>query len=132
MAMKRLLRKMVTWYLVAAMLVIGITPRAYAGFSSSEVIGLSPAERSADLQKVRKFLEMKMVGERLRQLGLAPGEVQSRLDQLNDQQIHQLALKVNELAVAGDSGLEIIVALLVIAILVVILVYLLQHRIVIK
>jgi hypothetical protein len=132
MAMKRLLRKMVTWYLVAAMLVIGITPRVYAGFSPSEVIGLSPAERSADLQKVRKFLEMKMVGERLRQLGLAPGEVQSRLDQLNDQQIHQLALKVNELAVAGDSGLEIIVALLVIAILVVILVYLLQHRIAIK
>lgn len=130
--MKRLLRKMVTWYLVAAMLVIGITPRVYAGFSPSEVIGLSPAERSADLQKVRKFLEMKMVGERLRQLGLAPGEVQSRLDQLNDQQIHQLALKVNELAVAGDSGLEIIVALLVIAILVVILVYLLQHRIAIK
>jgi len=130
--MKMPLRKTVTWYLVAAMFVIGITPRVYAGFSPSEVIGFSPAERSADLQKVRKFLEMKMVGERLRELGLHPGEVQSRLDQLNDQQIHQLALKVNELAVAGDSGLEIIVALLVIAILVVILVYLLQHRIAIK
>jgi hypothetical protein len=61
-----------------AMVVIGITPPVYAGFSPSEVIGLTSAERSADLQKVRKFLEMKMVGERLRELGLAPGEVQSR------------------------------------------------------
>jgi hypothetical protein len=130
--MKRLLRRVVTWYLVAAMLVIGITPRVYAGFSPSEVIGLSAAEKSADLQKVRKFLEMKMVGERLRELGLAPGEVQSRLDQLNDQQIHQLALKVDELTVAGDSGLGIIIGLLIIAILVVILVYLLQGRIAIK
>ena len=130
--MKMLLRKTVTWYLVAAMLVIGITPRVYAGFLPSEVVGLSPAERSADLQKVRKFLEMKMVGERLRELGLHPGEVQSRLDQLNDQQIHQLALRVDELTVAGDSGLGIIIAILIIAILVVILVYLLQGRIAIK
>jgi hypothetical protein len=114
------------------MFVIGITPRFYAGFSPSEVIGLSPAERSADLQKVRKFLEMKMVGERLRELGLAPGEVQSRLDRLNDRQIHELALRVDELAVAGDSGPGIIIAILIIAILVVILVFLLQGRIAIK
>jgi hypothetical protein len=130
--MKMFLRKSVTWYLVAALLVIGITPRVNAGFSPSEVIGFSSAERAADLQKVRQFLEMKMVGERLRELGLAPGEVQSRLDQLNDQQIHQLALRVDELAVAGDSGLGIIIAILIIAILVVILVYLLQGRIAIK
>ena len=130
--MKRMMHKMVTWYLVAAMFVIGITPRVYAGFSPSEVIGLSPAERAADLQKVRKFLEMKIVGERLRELGLAPDEVQSRLGSLNDQQIHQLALQVDDLTVAGDSGLGIIIGLLVIAILVVILIYLLQGRISIK
>jgi hypothetical protein len=126
------LRKAVTWVLIGAMLIIGITPRVYAGFSPSEGIGLLSAERSADLRKVQKFLEMKMVGERLRELGLAPGEVQSRLDQVNDQQLHQLALRVDDLTVAGDSGLGIIIGLLVIAILVVILVYLLQGRIVIK
>ncbi len=130
--MSRFIRKWVTGYLVVAMTVIGITPPAFAGFSPSGVIGLSPAERSADLQKVRKFLEMKMVGERLRELGFVPGEVQSRLGELNDQQIHQLALKVDELTVAGDSGLGILITLLVIAILVVILVYLLQGRIAIK
>ena len=126
------LRKAVTWYLIGAMLIIGITPRVYAGFSPSEGIGLLSAERSADLQKVQKFLEMKMVRERLKDLGYTPEEIQSRLGQLDGQQIHQLAVRADELAVAGDSGLGIIIGLLVIAILVVILVYLLQGRIVIK
>ena len=126
------LRKWITWYLVVAMFVIGITPRVYAGFSPSEVINLSPAERSADLKKVQKFLEMKMVRERLKELGLTREEIQSRMDQINDQQLHQLALKLDDLTVAGDEGLGILIGLLVIAILVVILVLLLQHRVVIK
>ena len=130
--MTKAFRKWVTWYLVVAMFVIGITPRVYAGFSPSEVMNLSPAERSADLKKVQKFLEMKMVRERLKELGLTREEIQARMDQISDPQLHQLALKLDDLTVAGDEGLGIIVALLVIAILVVILVFLLQHRIVIK
>ena len=39
--MKIGLRKAVTWYLIGAMFIIGITPRVYAGFSPSEVIGFS-------------------------------------------------------------------------------------------
>ena len=130
--MKKPFRNWVIWYLVIAMFVIGITPRVYAGFSPSEVVGLSPAERSCDLQKVQKFLEMKMVRERLKEYGLAQDEITARLDQLSDQQIHQLALKVDDLRVAADEGLGIIVALLVIAILVVILIMLLGHRVVVK
>ena len=125
-------RKWITWYLVVAMFVIGITPRVYAGFSPSEVIGLSPADRSSDLQKIQKFLEMKMVGERLKDFGFTPDEIQSRLNQLSDPQVHQLAMQIDNLKVGGNDALGILVALLVIAILVVILVWLLGHRIVIK
>ena len=130
--MKILFRKWIIWYLVMAMFVIGITPKVYAGFSPSEVIGLSPAERSSDLQKVQKFLEMKMVRERLKEYGLTQDEITARLGELSDQQIHQLALKVDDLRVAADGGLGIIVALLVIAILVVILIMLLGHSVVVK
>ena len=130
--MKKPFRTWIIWYLVIAMFVIGITPRVYAGFSPSEVMGLSPAERSSDLQKVQKFLEMKMVRERLKEYGLTQDEITARLDQLSDGQIHQLALKVDDLRVAADDGLGIIVALLVIAILVVILIMLLGHRVVVK
>ena len=130
--MNRFIPRWVTWYLVMAMVVIGITPPVYAGFSPSGMIGLSPAERSADLQKVRKFLEMKMVGERLRELGLTPGEVQSRLDRLNDPQLHQLALRVNDLTVSGDEGLGIIIFLLVLAIIIVVIIQVTGHQVVVK
>jgi hypothetical protein len=130
--MARFLNKWIAWYLVVAMFVIGITPRVYAGFAPSEVLRLSPPERATDLQKVRQFLEMKMVRERLKELGYTPEEIQSRLSQWNDEQIHQLALKLDDLNVAGDSALGIVIALLIIAILVIVIIQLLGHKIVIK
>ena len=125
------LRKWITWYLVAAMFVIGITPRVYAGFSPSEFTSLAPAERSAELQKIQKFLEMKVVRERLREFGYTPDEIQSRLNQLSDPQIHQLALQVDNLKVGGD-GWEVIIALLVIVILVLVIIWLTGHKVAIK
>lgn len=130
--MKKPLKKGIIWYLVVAMFVIGITPRVYAGFSPSEAIRLLPAERSSDLRKIQRFLEMKVVRERLKELGLSPDEIQARLNQLSDPQIHQLALKLDELKVAGDDFLGIVILLLVIAILVVLLIQLTGHKIVIK
>ncbi len=130
--MRKKIKRVLVWYLVGAMFLIGAVPRVYAGFSPSEVIGLSPAERSADLQKIKSFLERKVVGERLREAGFSPAEIQKRLHDLNDQQIHQLALKIDELKVGGDSGLGIVIALLVIAILVILFLQLTGHRIVVK
>jgi type VI protein secretion system component VasF len=123
--------KCLAWYLVVAMFIIGITPRVYAGFSPSEALSTSPVERSSDMEKIRRVLEMKMVRERLRELGYTPEEIQHRLNALSDEQIHQLALHVDELQAGGD-GLGIVIGLLVIAILVVILIYLLGHDIIIK
>jgi hypothetical protein len=130
--MRTLLTKWITWYLVMAMFVIGITPRVYAGFSPSEIIALSPADRSADVQKIQKFLEMKRVRERLKEFGFTPDEIQTRLSQLSEQQIHQLALKVDDLKMGGDSGLGIIIFLLVVVILVVIILQVTGHRVVVK
>ena len=70
--MRTALRKWITWYLVVAMFVIGITPRVHAGFSPSEVIGLSSLDRPSEVQKIQKFLEIKMVRERLREFGFTP------------------------------------------------------------
>jgi hypothetical protein len=130
--MRTALRKWITWYLVVAMLVIGITPRVYAGFSPSEGIGLSPLDRPSDVQKIQKFLEIKMVRERLREFGFTPDEIQARLHQLSDPQVHQLAVQIDNAKVGTDDGLGIIISLLVIAILVVVLIWLLGHRVVIK
>jgi hypothetical protein len=130
--MRILLIKWITWYLVMAMFVIGITPKVYAGFSPSEVIALSPAERSADVQKIQKFLEVKKVGERLQEFGLTPDEIQTRLSQLSDPQIHQLALKLDDLKVGGGDALGVIIVLLVIVILVIVILQATGHRVVVK
>lgn len=130
--MQKKIQKGIIWYLIGAMFLIGAVPRVEAGFSPSDLVNLSPPDRASDLQKIKNFLERKMVTERLRELGFSAFEIQKRLNELNDQQIHQLALKIDELKVGSDSGLGLVIALLVIAILVVLFLQLTGHRIVIK
>jgi len=129
--MRVFLKKWITWYLVAAIFVIGITPKVYAGFAPSEGFALASGERASNLEKVQKFLEMKMVRERLKDLGFTPEEIQGKLNDLSDQQLHQLALKMDDLKVGGN-GLGIIIAVLVIVILVIVIIQLTGHRIIVK
>ncbi|MBP1717936.1 MAG: hypothetical protein H6Q43_1374 [Deltaproteobacteria bacterium] len=129
--MRIFLKRWITWYLVAAIFVIGITPRVYAGFAPSEGFALTSGERASNLDKVQKFLEMKMVRERLKDLGFTPEEIQGKLNDLNDQQLHQLAMKMDDLKVGGD-GLGIVSAIHVISILVNDNVQITGHRIVVK
>ena len=129
--MKRKLSKWIIWYMVTAMVFIGITPGAYGGFSPSELITLSQIDRNSDLLKVQKVLESKMVRERLSQLGFTEAGIQQRLYQLSDDQIHQIALKIDELRVGGDAGEAVIIGFLVI-IFIVAVVYFLGYRVVLK
>ncbi|OGW58280.1 MAG: hypothetical protein A2Z09_00160 [Nitrospirae bacterium RBG_16_43_8] len=124
------LLKHVSWYLIIAMFIIGIVPKADAGIAPSEIIGMAQTDRTADLGKIQQVLEMKMVRERLEKLGFAQDEIQSKLIILSDQQMHNLALQIDDIKVGGD-GLGIIVALLVIAILIVLFIQLTGHRVVV-
>ncbi len=125
------LMKYIASYLAVAMFILGMVPRVDAGFIPSDIIAHPQIDRTADLQRIQKVLETKMVRERLENLGFAQDEIQKRLSQLNDEQIHNLALNIDQLKVGGD-GLSVIVALLVIALLVVALIYLTKHRVIIK
>ncbi len=126
------LNKALIGYLVVAIFVMGITQQVYAGLAPSEMLTLSPTDRAADLQKIQKTLEMKMINQRLTEYGLTPDEIQTRLSQLSDQQVHQFALQLDQMKVAGDEGIGIVIGLLVILILIVVLVYLLGHRVVVR
>jgi len=125
------LMKQISWYLAIVMFIIGIAPRVDAAFAPSEIIGLAQAGRSIDLERIQKVLEVKAVGERLKQLGFTREEIQGRLAQLSDQQIHQIALQLDNLKVGKDGALGIIIALLVIAILVVVLLKLTGHKVIV-
>jgi hypothetical protein len=123
--------KHISWYLVIAMFIIGIAPRVDAGLAPSEIISLAQSERSADLEKIRSVLEIKAVGERMKQLGLTHDEVRQRLAQLSDQQVHQLALQLDSIKVGQSDVFVVIIAILVIAILVVVLLKLTGHKVII-
>ena len=91
----------------------------------------SGLHRVEDMQNIQRFLEAKIVQQRLLDFGLTAEEISSRLAQLSDDELHDVATQIDSL-IPGGGGLEILVVLLVVAILVVVLIYLLNHKIVIQ
>ena len=130
--MKKTFMKHVTWYLVVAMFVIGITPRVYADFSPSEIVGVLQIDRGSDLGKIQKAIETKKVGERLKQIGFTSDEVLKKLSQLTDEEIHQLALQLDELKVGSDAGWVVLVIVIVLAAIAVVVIYTKGNKIVVK
>jgi hypothetical protein len=129
--MKKRIAKWVAWYMVAVMFLFGITPKIDAGFSPSELIGQSQINRSTDVEKIGKLLEIKMVRERLHAFGFSQEEIQTRVNQLTDDQIHQVALQLDRLNVGGDGG-EVVIIILLILIIIGLIFYFQGHRIIIK
>lgn len=124
-------RKLISIYLIAAILVIGMVSAASAGLSPSELVELQKVDRAQDLQKVQQVLEMKVVKNRFEQLGFTQDQINSKLSNLSDQQLHQLANKLDNIKVGGD-GLEVVVALLIIVILIIVILQLTGHRVLVK
>jgi len=122
--------KHVAWYLVVALFMISIVPRVEAGFAPSEIIDLKPEDRGANIDKIQSVLETKAVRERLSQFGLNQDEIAERLSQLSDEQIHQLALQLDDLRVGQDAA-GVIIAVLVIIILIIVILQLTGHKIIV-
>jgi hypothetical protein len=125
-------------YLVVALLAIS----TFAGPAEAMFVPTAPhqdmteatalsAGRAADMDKIQMAFESKILQQKLMDYGLSPEETMARVNKLSDEQIHQLATNTDSLQAGGD-GVDIFVSLLVLAILVVVLVYLLHHRIEIK
>lgn len=125
---------MMIWTLVVTTLVMGWFPpegRAMLAPATTSMTVSDPS-RAEDLQSIQRVLENKIVEQRLEDFGLTPEEINNRLTRLSDAQLHQMAAQIDALMPGGDGGLGILIALLVIAILAVILIYLFDHRIEVK
>ena len=129
--MKKKIAKWVTWYMIVAMFLLGITPRVDASISPSEVIGQPQMNRTTDLDKIQKVIEIKMIRERLNALGFSREEIQTRLTRLSDEQVHQLALNLDELKVGGDEAVAVLIVLVIVAIALLVL-YLMDYRLIFK
>lgn len=91
---------------------------------------VSPA-RIADLARIQTSLESKIIQQKLMDYGLSPGETMVRLNNLSDEQIHQLAAHTDAIEAGGDA-VGFAVSLVILAILVVLLIFLVEGRIHIK
>lgn len=114
--------------MIVIIFLFSLSPKIEAGFAPSELINVPPADREADLAKIQKVLESKMFTNRLEQLGFTEEEISARLEKLSDQELHQLALQIDEIK-KGGNGLGLIIALLVIAVLVVLLLKLMGKKV---
>ncbi len=107
-----------------------LPPKAWAMLVPTEIAntGHEPsATREADIKTVQTALESKMVRQRLSEFKLTPEQVNQRMSQLSDAQVHQVAMQIRKVNPGGDAGLGILVTLLVIGILVLLFVYLFKR-----
>jgi hypothetical protein len=123
-----MLKRYLACYLIFAMFIIGITPRVEAAFAPSGPIGITPFDRAADLEKVRNLLEMKVVAQRLQDLGYRAEEIKGKLSEMTDTQIHAIAQKIDDLKVGQENGFVVIAAILLIVVLIIVLYNLLTGR----
>jgi hypothetical protein len=123
------MRKVLACYLVMALFILGMVPRVDAAFSPSDIL-TSPSVRTGDIDKIRTVLENKLIRQRLQDLGYSTDEITSRLVQMTDQEVHTIAQKLDDLRVGADGGF--IIAILLIAVLVLLIIYLTGHRVSVK
>lgn len=86
--------------------------------------------RSAgDWERVRQALELRIVQERLGEIGLTAEEARAKLASLTPEEIHQLAARVQEVH-AGGNGAEIVAVILLAVLLVIVILELLGRRVI--
>lgn len=129
------LRSLVIYLIFALLVMSTISSTAEAMFISP---GIDTAGRihkffnkTSDIEKIRSFLESKIVQQRLADFGLTKEEISSRLEQLSPQELHDLAVHIDKIDYGGDA-LGVIISLLVIAILVIVILKLMGKQVIIK
>jgi hypothetical protein len=104
------MKKLLTSLSLALLLV---APQVQAG-----MIGTQDVER----QKVKELVARPELAQQLKQMGIAPEEIQGRIDAMTDEEVRSLAGRLNAVPAGGDVTTQewlliIIVILLVIIIL---------------
>jgi len=122
------LKPLALYLAIACFVIAGIPKDSLAYLVESQPASYS---RGADLDKIQRVLESKMVSQRLQELGLSTDEINSKLAGLGDAEIHQFASRLDSLMPGGDMLIDIM-ALLVIAILVLVILHLLGYKVIIK
>jgi hypothetical protein len=115
--LKRTFFKLLSIYLVLALVLITLPAQGWAMFIPSPTDGNA---RQADMASIRKTLESTVVKQRLMDYGLSSEEAMARINKLSDEQVRQFASRLDSLQAGGQGGPLVIVLLLVIIIILII------------
>jgi hypothetical protein len=82
----------------------------------------APPAQNAERERVKALVARPDLAEQLKKMGIAPEEIQGRIDAMTDQEVHSLAGRLDAVPAGGDITTQewlliIIVILLVIIIL---------------
>lgn len=124
-----------TWtalLLVLSMSALDFAP-AIAGLAPSRTSGTTAiaSTRDADMVLAQRALENKVVGQKLRDYGVAPADAQARLASMSDADLHTLASAAKGLPSGGD-GTGAIIGVLVVVILVIVVLRLMNREVVLR
>lgn len=100
-------------------------PSGWASLAPADIGAQAPASgaaRADDMRTISAALESKALRGRLKSLGLDDKEVDSRLRQLSDAEVHQLATRLEAVRPGG-----VIVELLVVVVLVLLVLFLVKR-----
>ncbi|HEX9138109.1 MAG TPA: PA2779 family protein [Nitrospirota bacterium] len=109
--------------LIAASSVAGPAEAMYLRLGPGSAPDASSAYQNAEMATIQKTLETEVIRQRLEDLGLSSGEVLAKLSTLTDEQVHQLASRIDAVQAGGrggsiDASTLIIILLLVLLILI--------------
>ncbi len=122
------IRKLLSLYLVFALMLITLPAQAWAMFIPAVP---ENAGRQSDLHVIQKTLESSIIKERLMEYGLSSEEALARINAMSDQQVHDVASRLDSLQ-AGADGAGTLIFLLLVAIIVVVVLEVTGHHVIVR
>jgi hypothetical protein len=124
-----MLRKPLIIYVILTLFCLFVFEQTY---TRAEVISVKASKDYGNgWNSVQLQLESKMVSQVLHDYGMNSDEINSILQQLTNEDIHKLALDINQVVPAGDA-VAVIIGILIIVILVIVILKLMNKEIIIR
>ncbi|MDA8100473.1 MAG: PA2779 family protein [Nitrospiraceae bacterium] len=119
--------KILSLYLITALFLLSFPASGWAMLVPADPAAAPAAERT----RIRTVLESDIVRQRLQDYGLSADEAIIRMNTLSDEQIHELAGRVDSVQAGGDI-LGDVIFLAIVVLLVVLILELSGHRVVVR
>ena len=123
-------RSLIGTLIITTTMAMTLPPKAWAMLAPAQVSGESHQAkdgRTADLKTIQAALESKILRQRLADFKLTPDQINSRLSQLSDVQVHQAAMQIRSVNPGGDAA-GFVISVLIIGVLVLLFMWLF-HRV---